>query len=148
MQQTFTSKELEARVETQLMPVALPFGTLTSAVGVQGAHQILTAPGREGGLYDPNTTKSVAGFLFNELRFNDAFRAQLAGRIEHAEVSGALPELFVDPTRPLARYRQFTPKSGAFGLLHDLPWRTRRQPDRTICRTRPARAGTAVARHP
>ncbi|MCX7898699.1 MAG: TonB-dependent receptor [Methylocystis sp.] len=121
VQQTFTNKELEARVETQLMPIALPFGTLTSAFGVQGSHQILTSPGREGGLYDPNRTKSVAGFLFNELRFSEALRMQLAGRLEHVEVSGSSPDLAADPTLALSRHRQFTPKSGAVGFLHDLP---------------------------
>jgi hypothetical protein len=50
VQQTFTNKDLEVRVETQFMPVALPFGVLTSAAGVQGNHQFLTSPGREGGL--------------------------------------------------------------------------------------------------
>jgi iron complex outermembrane receptor protein len=122
VQQTFTNKDLEVRVETQFMPIHLPFGVLTSAVGVQGLHQFLTSPGREGGLYDPNRTKSVAGYLFNELKLTDALRAQLAGRIEHAQVTGSLPDLFFDPTTPLDRNLNFTPASGAFGLLHDLPW--------------------------
>lgn len=122
VQQTFTNKDLEVRVETQLMPVALPFGTLTSAVGVQGSHQSLTSPGRTGGLYDPNRTRTVAGYLFNELKFADALKMQLAGRIEHAQVSGSLPDLLVDPTTPVARDRGFTPVSGAFGVLRDLPY--------------------------
>lgn len=121
VQQTFTSKEIETRVETQLLPIALPFATLTSAFGAQGTHQILTSPGREGGLYDPNRTKSIAGYLFNELRLSDALRMQLSGRIEHVQVSGSSPDLVVDPAAPLARDRRFTPKSGAVGFLHDLP---------------------------
>lgn len=130
VQQTFTNKDLEARVETQLRPVDLSFATLTSAFGVQGMHQILTSPGREGGLFDPNRTRSVAGYWFNEFRLTDTSRMQLAGRIEHATVSGAFPELLVsdafpeplaDPALQVARMRNFTPKSGAFGFLQDLP---------------------------
>ncbi|KAF0121600.1 MAG: TonB-dependent receptor, partial [Methylocystaceae bacterium] len=130
VQQTFTNKDLEARVETQLRPVDLSFATLTSAFGVQGMHQILTSPGREGGLFDPNRTRSVAGYWFNEFRLSDTSRMQLAGRIEHATVSGAFPELLLssafpeplaDPALQIARVRNFTPKSGAFGILQDLP---------------------------
>ena len=82
IQQTFTNKEQEGRVEVQLMPFDLRFATLTTALGVQGMHQRLTAPGVEGGLFDPNRTTSVAGFMFNEFRFNETFRMQIAGRIE------------------------------------------------------------------
>jgi iron complex outermembrane receptor protein len=130
VQQTFTNKDLEARVETQLRPVYLSFATLTSAFGVQGMHQILASPGREGGLFDPNRTRRVAGYWFNELRLSDTSRMQLAGRIEHATVSGAFPELLVfgefpefliEPGLQVARVRNFTPKSGAFGFLQDLP---------------------------
>ncbi|MGE0196424.1 MAG: TonB-dependent receptor plug domain-containing protein, partial [Methylocystis sp.] len=118
VQQTFTNKDLEARVETQLRPVDLSFATLTSAFGVQGMHQILTSPGREGGLFDPNRTRSVAGYWFNEFRLTDTSRMQLAGRIEHATVSGAFPELLVsgefpesviEPGLQIARVRNFTP---------------------------------------
>ena len=100
VQQTFTNKDLEARVETQLRPVDLSFATLTSAFGVQGMHQILTSPGRDGGLFDPNRTRSVAGYWFNEFRLTDTSRMQLAGRIEHATVSGAFPELLVSGESP------------------------------------------------
>lgn len=130
VQQTFTNEDLEARVETQLRPIDLSFATLTSAFGVQGMHQILTSPGREGGLFDPNHTRSVAGYWFNEFRLTDTSRMQLAGRIGHATVSGAFPELFIsgeapdfliEPGAQVGRVRNFTPKSGAFGFLQDLP---------------------------
>lgn len=121
VQQTFTNQELETRVETLLKPVALPVGTLKTSFGFQGTHQFLTAPGQEGGLFDPNRTRSVAGFLFGELAFNDAQRVQLAGRLEHAQATGAMPDVLIDPglSRPLDR--QFTPASGAFGFLQNLP---------------------------
>jgi len=121
VQQTFTDKELEARVETQLKPIALPFATLKTSFGFQGTHQSLTAPGADGGLFDPNRTKSVAGFLFNEFVFNEAQRLQLAGRIEHAQVTGSTPDHLVDPTLAVPRNRHFTPVSGAIGFLQNLP---------------------------
>jgi iron complex outermembrane receptor protein len=120
VQQIFTNQELETRVETQLAAIALPFATLRTSFGFQGTHQSITAPGVEGGLFDPNTTRGVAGFLFHELIFNDSQRLQLATRVEHAQVDGSLPGL-TDPAviRPLAR--GFTPASGAFGFLQNLP---------------------------
>ncbi|WP_445730608.1 TonB-dependent receptor [Methylocystis sp. IM2] len=120
-QQTFTNQELETRVETLLEPVALPFGTLETSFGLQGAHQALTASGAEGGLFDPNRTRSVAGFLFNELIFNPAQRLQFAGRVEHAQILGAMPDSRIDPGVSFPRSRAFTPVSGALGFLQDLP---------------------------
>ena len=121
IQQTFTNKEQEGRVEVQLMPFDLRFAALTTALGVQGSTR-LTAPGAEGGLFDPNRTPSVAGYMFNEFKFSDTFRMQVAGRIEQAHVKGSVPDLFVDPVVAIARDRGFTPKSGAIGFLQDLPW--------------------------
>ncbi len=121
VQQTFVNQELETRVESLLQPVALPVGTLKTSFGFQGAHQSLSAPGAEGALFDPNRTKSVAGFLFNELIFNPAQRLQLAGRVEHAQILGAMPDFFIDPGFSLMRSRDFTPMSGALGFLQDLP---------------------------
>ena len=39
-------------------------------------------------LFDPNRTTSVAAYMFNEFRFNEAFRMQAAGRIEQVHVDG------------------------------------------------------------
>src|SRR5206468_2780029 len=60
IQQTFTNKEQEYRAETQFLPMNLQFATLTTAIGVQGGHQDLTAPGGDptvpgNGLLNPNT---------------------------------------------------------------------------------------------
>jgi iron complex outermembrane receptor protein len=125
--QSFTNKDIEARAEIQSVPFHLPFATLVSAAGVQASHQILTAPGLEGGLFDPNRSKSVAGFLFNEFDFGHGSRAQLAGRLERAMVTGSSPDLVpgldpgIDPILVFQRNRNFTPKSGAIGFLQDLP---------------------------
>jgi iron complex outermembrane receptor protein len=122
VQQTFTNKEQEGRVEFQLLPFDLRFATLTTALGVQGMNQRLTAPGTEGGLFDPNRTTSVAGFLFNEFGFSETLRMQVAGRIEESHVKGAVPDMFVDPLTNIERDRRFTPKSAALGFLKDLPF--------------------------
>ena len=122
IQQTFTNKEQEGRVELQLTPFDMRFATLTTALGVQGMHQRLTAPGAEGGLFNPNRTTSVASFMFNEFRLSETLRAQVAGRIEEARVRGAVPDLFVDPLVNIGRDRRFTPKSAAIGFLRDLPF--------------------------
>jgi iron complex outermembrane recepter protein len=121
VQQTFTNREQEGRVEVQLTPVDLRFALLTTALGVQAVNQRLTAPGAEGGLFDPNRTTSLATFLFSEFKFSDTLRTQVAGRIERDNVTGAVPDLFVDPDVTIPRNRVFVPKSGAVGLLKDLP---------------------------
>jgi iron complex outermembrane receptor protein len=121
VQQTFTNKEQEGRVEVQLSPFTLPFATLTSALGVQAMHQRLTSPGIEGGLFDPNRTVSVAGFMFNEFQLTKTLRMQASGRIEQVNVKGSTPDLFVDPNAAIQRNRNFTPKSVAVGFLQDLP---------------------------
>ena len=122
VQQSFINKSQEARVEIQLMPYDLRFATLTTAVGVQLANQKLEAPGAEGGLFDPNRTRSIAAYVFNEFKFTDTFRMQVAGRVEKNKVAGSVPDLFVDPTLAIERDRNFTPKSGALGFLQNLPW--------------------------
>lgn len=125
VRQTFTNRAQEARVETQLMPVDLRFAALTTAVGVQASHQNLAAPGDAGdinGLFDPNRTTTAAAFIFNELKFDHGWRGQVAGRIERNNVTGSAPDLFVDPDLAIKRGLDFTPKSGAVGVLKDLPW--------------------------
>src|SRR5690606_3675041 len=78
--QTFTNKEQEGRVEVQLAPFNLRFATLTTAIGLQGGHQELTASSPDGiGLWDPNTNRRIAGYMFNEFAFSQTTRAQFAG---------------------------------------------------------------------
>ncbi|MBM3530051.1 MAG: TonB-dependent receptor [Alphaproteobacteria bacterium] len=120
--QTFTNKSHEGRAELQFAPFHLNLGALTTAIGVQGSRQSLTAPGEEAGLFDPNTTKSIAGYIFNELKVSDTLRFQFAGRIESVNVTGSTPDLFVDPNVTIARDRSFTPVSAAAGVLKSLPW--------------------------
>jgi iron complex outermembrane recepter protein len=138
VRQTFINKEQEGRVEVQFAPFNVRFAALTTAVGVQASHQKLTAPSPDdpgspvNGLFDPNKNTKVAGYIFNEFRFSDVTKAQVAGRIENASLSGTAPafvpdvfDLTVDPNAigPATAFnRNFTPKSGSIGLIQNLPW--------------------------
>ena len=136
IQQTFTNKTHEGRVEVQLAPFDLRFAALTTAVGVQGTNQRLTAPGVGGGLFDPNQMTSVAGYVFNELKLSDTLRMQVSGRLEQVNVQGTgfqfppdfLPVFDPDTGDPLGGpvgmdvRRHFTPKSASGGFLQNLPF--------------------------
>ena len=94
VRQTFTNKEQEGRVEVQMMPFNARFATVTSAFGLQANHQQLTAPSPDdpgsplNGLWDPNRNTKVAGYTFNEFKFSESTKAQIAGRVEHVNLSG------------------------------------------------------------
>src|SRR5204863_1310860 len=123
VRQVFTDREQEARVEVQLMPINLRFANLTTAFGVQAGHQELTAPSPDNaGLWDPNSNHRIAGYLFNEFKFSDKTKAQIAGRIERVDLSGTA-RLFTDPVAggftPVAVSPGFTPKSASVGLIQD-----------------------------
>ncbi len=123
VRQSFTNKEQEGRIEAQLAPFDLRFAALTTAIGVQGGHQELNAPSPDGiGLWDRNSNNRVAGYIFNEFRFSDATKAQLAGRIEQVNLDGvgrsfdAVGTLSTEPAS-----RSYTPKSVSLGLIQNLP---------------------------
>jgi iron complex outermembrane receptor protein len=138
VRQTFTNKEQEGRVELQLAPFNARFATVTTALGLQASHQELTAPSPDdpgsplNGLFDPNKNTKLAAYVFNELRFTDSTKAQIAGRVERVDLSGTspafVPELFDLNTNPAdigpatARNLSFTPKSFSLGLIQALPW--------------------------
>lgn len=138
VRQTFTNKEQEGRVEVQLMPFNARFAAVTTAFGLQAGHQELTAPSPDdptsplNGLWDPNSNNRVAGYTFNEFKFSETTKAQIAGRIEHVNLSGTTPAFIPDvfdvnldpasigPATP--RSLHFTPKSASIGLIQNLPW--------------------------
>jgi iron complex outermembrane receptor protein len=126
IRQTFTNKEQEGRVELQFAPMSLRFVALTTALGVQAGHQDLTAPGDApgplSGLFDPNTNRRAAAYLFNEFRLSDTLKAQVAGRIEGVNLKGTVPDVIAGDLNPVARDLAFTPKSVSFGVIKDLPW--------------------------
>ncbi len=125
VRQTFTNKEQEGRVEAQLAPFSLRFATLTTAIGVQGGHQVLAAPSPDNaGLWDPNSNSRIAGYMFNEFKFSADTKAQIAGRIEQVNLSGigrefdpALGQIASNAVSP-----RYTPKSISIGLIQNLPW--------------------------
>jgi iron complex outermembrane receptor protein len=132
VRQTFTNREEELRTEVELMPFNARFAEVTTALGIQAGHQELTAPSPDNpgtlfnGLWDPNTNNRVAAYAFNELKFTEQTKAQVAGRIEHVELHGTTPDFPADflpngaPQAGLARNPSYTPKSGSIGLLQDL----------------------------
>jgi iron complex outermembrane receptor protein len=133
VRQTFTNKEQEIRTEVQLMPFNARFAEVTTAFGLQAGHQELTAPSPDdpgslfNGLWNPNNNNRVAGYVFNEFKFSEQTRAQIAGRIEHVELHGSTPNFPADylpdgnPQVNIARNPSFTPVSGSIGLLQNLP---------------------------
>ena len=74
-------------------------------------------------MFDPNRNTKVAGYIFNEFKFSETTKAQIAGRIEHANLSGTtpafIPDVFdvnADPTAigpATQRNLNFTPKSAS-----------------------------------
>jgi iron complex outermembrane receptor protein len=132
IRQTFTNKDHEGRIEVQLLPFNLRFAQLTTALGVQAGQQQLTAPGAApgpfSGLYDPNDNRRIAGYIFNEFKFSEWTKAQIAGRIEHVRLNGTTPDFpadFLPDGNPLVasqRNLEFTPKSISVGLIQNLPW--------------------------
>ncbi len=133
VRQTFTNREQEGRVEVQFAPLNVRFAALTTAIGVQAGHQRLNAPGdapgeQFNGLFDANSNSRVAGYIFNEFRFSDSTKAQIAGRIETISLRGITPDFPADflpdgIDRPnVARNLNFTPKSASAGLIQELGW--------------------------
>jgi len=133
VRQTFTNKEQEGRIEVQMAPFNARFAAVTTAFGIQAGHQELTAPSPDNagalfnGLWDPNNNTRVAGYVFNEFKFTEATKAQIAGRIEHVDLHGTMPDFPADllpdgnPQFGAARNPSYTPKSGSVGLLQNLP---------------------------
>ncbi|MBR0827477.1 TonB-dependent receptor [Bradyrhizobium manausense] len=138
VRQTFTNKEQEIRTEVQLMPFNARFAEVTTAIGFQAGHQELTAPSPDdpgsplNGLWDPNKNNRLAGYVFNELKFSETTKAQIAGRIEQVNLSGTTPafippvfDVNIDPASvgPATPHNlHFTPKSASIGLIQNLPW--------------------------
>lgn len=127
---TFLNDEREARVEVQHQPLPTAFGALNGAVGIQWNDRDMSAAGEGGELLAPNSTTSIAGFMFEELAVTDRLRLQAAARIEQTDIDGTagiFPDDFEFTDGDLeiseeARRRTFTPLSASLGLLYDLPF--------------------------
>jgi iron complex outermembrane receptor protein len=124
IRQTFTNKEQEGRMEAQLVPFNLRFATLTTAIGTQSGHQELTAPSPDNaGLWDPNSNWRIAGYIFNEFKFSETTKAQIAGRIEQVSLSGLGRSFDAAGTMTATLASpSYTPMSASAGLIQKLPW--------------------------
>ncbi|RVU16187.1 TonB-dependent receptor [Methylobacterium oryzihabitans] len=126
IQATFKNRQAEGRLELQHVPVALPFGVLTGALGVQSDRRVIGTQGE--GFLPPTDSRSTAGYVFEELALPTGTRFQAAGRIEGARATGLATQfpadyLPVDGADPVeaGRRRHFAPRSASFGILQDLP---------------------------
>ncbi|MGV2980366.1 TonB-dependent receptor [Camelimonas sp. ID_303_24] len=125
---TFYNRQQEARVEAQHTPVATALGTWSGAFGVHGARQKLSATGEGGGMISPAETRSIAAYLFEELKINDSWRLQFAGRMGYVNVDGSAAQFpadyLPDGVTPVLspRSRDFAPKSVSAGVQYTLPW--------------------------
>lgn len=122
----FTNREAEGRVEVQHMPIATGLGELRGAIGIQAGKRKTRGFGVEepvDGLLDPAETRSIAGFLFEELQVSRRLRFQAAGRIESSKVDGTGLADFTDVNNPLmfAGQQSFAPVSGSIGVLYEFP---------------------------
>ena len=123
---------------------------LTTAIGVQGGHQELTAPSPDdAGLWDPNTNRRIAGYMFNEFKFSDTTKAQLAGRIERVDLSRDRAQLrrcrHDDLDADLARLHAEERERRADP---ELCLGSRRQHHGAICRARAEAGGAVLRRRP
>lgn len=119
----FENREIEGRVEVQHLPVATALGELRGAVGIQLGNRRTTGTSFEGdSLLDPAQTRTAAVFWFEELQATRQLRFQAALRVEQTSVSGVGLDVN-DPLNPvqIAAQRTYTPFSGSFGALYQLP---------------------------
>ncbi len=122
----FTNREAEARLEVQHLPIGTSFGELRGAIGLQGGQRKTRGFGVDepvDGLLDPAKTRSIAGYLFEELHVDHRLRFQAAGRIGRSTVDGLGLADFSDVTNPdtFQGERSFTPVSGSFAVLYEFP---------------------------
>lgn len=123
----FKNKELEARVEASHMPVQTALGEMRGVFGAQWGDRQLSAVKTSGILLAPAAVKSLAAFVFEEVRLNDDWRAQAAARIDRISVDGVgatFPSNFLPPPDTPAEFgvkRTFLPVSVSAGLLRYFP---------------------------
>ena len=111
----FDNEEWEGRAEFLHRAI----GPFTGAFGVQAHRREIVASGEGGELLAPSETESAAAFLFEEMPLaGEVLKLQMAGRIEHVDVSGRALDASV-PLAPAdyAVSRSFTPGSVSAGLV-------------------------------
>lgn len=124
----FKNKELEARVEASHMPVQTVLGEMKGVFGAQWGDRQLSAVKTTGVLLAPASVKSLAAFMFEEIRLTEVWRLQGAARIDRISVDGVgatFPSNFLPPPDTPTEFgvkRTFLPVSVSAGLLRDLPY--------------------------
>jgi iron complex outermembrane recepter protein len=127
IQATFNNHAQEAKTEVKFMPMGTPIGILISTVGTSFDHQQIDTSGDAGSLLGSARTNRGAAYSFNELWFDNNFRALLAARIENVRVDGTAgmfpASLLPPPDQPTLVLNSlgYTPKSISFSLIKDLP---------------------------
>ncbi len=107
---TFLDKEWDTRAE-QIIGGWGPFSD--SAVGVQYQYRQFSALGEDSSYLFPTLTNSFAGFGFTEAPIGSSLHLQMGARVETVSVEGT-------PRFAGFTSRNFTPVSGAIGMLYDL----------------------------
>jgi len=106
---TFKNKEYDGHIE-QLINA---FGPISSAaVGVQVQNREFSALGAASSYLSPTVTNTVAGYIFADSALTDKLHLESSARLENIRISGT-------PASGLKTGRDFTPLSGAVGLLFD-----------------------------
>jgi opacity protein-like surface antigen len=127
IQATFNNHAQEAKTEVKFMPMGTPIGILISTLGTSFDHQQIDTSGDAGSLLGSARTNRGAAYSFNELWFDNNFRALLAARFENVRVDGTAgmfpASLLPPPEQPTLVLNSlgYTPKSISFSLIKDLP---------------------------
>jgi iron complex outermembrane receptor protein len=111
---TFKTNGLDSRIELLHKPI----GLFDGSIGSQIFYKELSVLGEEAFL-QPNTTLTVAGFVFEEVKLKPV-RLQFGLRVEYDSVSidSSDPEL-TSLTSPSQKDQEFWPISGAAGAIYD-----------------------------
>src|SRR4029453_13246313 len=111
---TFKTNGFDSRIELLHKPI----GLFEGSIGSQIFYKKLSVLGEEAFL-QPNTTLTVAGFVFEEVKLNPV-RLQFGVRVEYDSVSidSSDPEL-TSLTSPSQKDQEFWPISGAVGAIYD-----------------------------
>jgi iron complex outermembrane receptor protein len=106
---TFKNKEFDGHIE-QLIGKLGPFSS--AAVGVQFQNRDFSAVGADSSYLNPTLTNTVAGYIFADSNLTQDLHLETSARIENVHITGT-------PLSGNKTARDFTPISGAIGLLYD-----------------------------
>lgn len=119
----FLNKEREGRAEIEHMAFATALGRVTGTAGLHVVDRDMSGISFEGdSLLEPNHTRKVAAYLFEELHVSGPLTLLAAARYEHAKVGGAFHADLANPDGTLTGVdRTFDLYSGSIGARYELP---------------------------